>query len=293
MRKSLGTVAVIAPSFAVPPEPFELGLARLRRMGFQVRVGEHVLAQDGYLAGNDDQRIEDLIRFWTDPEIDLIWLARGGYGSARLLDRLPWRKLRNRPKRWVGYSDATALFSAALRLPGQVCLHGPVVTELADRRLWHGPSLRDALRNKKFSIRFRKADVVSEGKASGRLVGGNLTVLAHLCGTGYEPPVDGAILFLEDIGEQIYSLDRALVQLRQAGWLDRIQGVILGHFGTLPRRKFPPDRRWGEVVQEFFGPLGVPVVSGIAAGHVAGKRTLPLGWTATLDSDKRTLILTP
>lgn len=287
------TVGVVAPGFAVRRAALDAGVARLRAMGFRVRVGDYVLARHGYLAGSDDQRASDLNSMLCDPEIRAVWFARGGYGTARLLDGIPWRKLRSQPKLLVGYSDLTALFAAAGGRSGATCLYGPVVTELGDPASHDAPSLRAALAGRPTTLRVRRRQVVAGGSARGPLVGGNLTVLNHLLGTRFAPRFDGAVLFVEDRGEPVYRIDRMLTQFRQAGAFRRIAGVLIGGLDTPPRRRFPPDRSLPDLLRETFGSLGVPVVGDLPAGHVPRKRTLPLGATVELDADGRRVRFVP
>ena len=284
-------IGVVAPGFAVRRKALEAGVLRLERSGYRVRLGSNVLARDGYLAGDDVARATDLNEMLADPEVRAIWFARGGYGTARILDRVAWRKLGSRLL--IGYSDLTALFAAALERSGARCLYGPVVTELGDDSNYHRPSLREALAGEPVTWRFRKRDIEAEGRARGRLIGGNLSVLGHSMGTRFAPKAEGSILFLEELGEQTYRLDRTLTQLRSAGFLNKLKGVVLGHFGIPARRRFPADRPWQEVLEEMFGSLGVPVVSGMPAGHTAGKWTLPLGGVASLDTTTRQLRIEP
>jgi muramoyltetrapeptide carboxypeptidase len=279
------TVGVVAPGFAVRPAPLHAGVRRLRRMGFRVVLGEHVLSRHGYFAGPDAARAEDLRAMIADDEIRAVWFARGGYGTARILDCVPWRRLKHRPKLFVGYSDLTALFCAAVQRGGQVCLHGPVVTELDKPGAYHQNSLRRLLKGEAAVLRVRGRQVLVAGKARGRLLGGNLTVLAHLLGTRYAPDPRGCVLFLEEVGEEAYRIDRALTHLKMGGAFRDLAGVLVGRC-SVPRaqRSFPPDRALRELLMEFFAPLGVPVVVDLPAGHVPAKWTLPLGGTAELDT---------
>ncbi len=286
-------VGVVATGFAVEPERLARGVARLRRMGFRPVLGRHVADRHGYLAGDDEARSADLVEALRAPELRAVWFARGGYGTARILDRVPWTALARAPKLLIGYSDVTALFAPAVDRAGATCLYGPVVAELGDRAAWHAPSLGRLLAGQPAELRLLASDVLAPGRARGRLVGGNLTVLAHLCGTRYEPDCRGAILFLEDAGEPTYRIDRMLTQLAQAGWLARVSGVVLGEMRAPRRRRFPPDRVLDEVLAEALLPLGVPVVRGIVAGHVAGKRTLPIGGIAEIDTRARCVRLKP
>jgi len=178
----------------------------------------------------------------------------------------------------------TALFAAAIDRTRARCLYGPVVTELGDPATYHSPSLRSLLAGEPVRRRLRRRDVIVPGKATGPLVGGNLSVLVHLLGTRFAPKLAGKVLFLEEVGEPAYRLDRMLTQLRSSRKLAGVRAVLLGQFSVPARRRFPPDRPWQEVLEETFVPLGVPVVSGIPAGHCAGKWTLPLGARATVDT---------
>jgi len=277
-------VGVVAPGFAVKPSLLKSGIEVLEKMGFQPVPGRHLLARQGYLAGNDDLRLADLQGMLSDPEVSAIWFARGGYGCSRILDRISWRMVKRRPKLLIGYSDLTALFSAAIDRAGCTCLYGPVVTELGDRSSYHAASLRDALAGKPREVGFGRGKVLAAGKAKGRLVGGNLSMLAHLCGTRFFPELRGSILFLEETGEETYRIDRMLQQLRLAGALRRVEGLVLGAISVPARRRFPPDRPLREVLKERLGALGVPVVAGLRAGHIRGKIPLPLGRRAELDT---------
>jgi muramoyltetrapeptide carboxypeptidase len=281
------TVGVVAPGFAVRTQALDAGLARLRRMGYRVREGRHLRERHGYLAGTDRDRAADLAEMLAASEVRAIWFARGGYGTARLLDSVPWRRLRRDPKLLIGYSDLTALFNPALERGATRCLYGPVVTELGQAELYHGPSLRRGLAGDPVRLRFARRDVVVAGKATGRLIGGNLAVLSHLCGTRFAPDPRGAVLFIEETGEQTYRIDRMLTQLRQARGLRGLAGVLIGAMEAPRRRRFPPDRDLDAVLREFLEPLGVPVIRGVPTGHVRGKWTLPLGAPTHIDSSVR------
>jgi muramoyltetrapeptide carboxypeptidase len=286
-------VGVMAPGFAVKSQPLRAGLDELVRLGYEPCVGDHVLSQDGYLAGNDEQRAADLVRFMRSPDLRALWFARGGFGTARLLPEVPWATLRRDPKLMIGYSDLTALFNAVIDRTPAICLYGPVVTELGDPQAWHRPSLRALLAGRPYTLRFPRRAALIEGRAEGRLIGGNLSVLTHLLGTPYEPDFRDAILFLEEVGEQTYRVDRMLTQLRQSGALRKIAGVLLGAITAPTRRRFPSDRSLHEVLGEAFAPLGVPVIRGIEAGHMAHKRTLPLGARTVIDTASGTIRFTP
>lgn len=287
-------VAVVTPAFAVRADLLEAGVAALRRMRLRVRLGAHVLEQKGYLGGTDQERLHDLQRALSDPEVRGVWFSRGGYGTGRLLEELDLAPLRRAPKVLVGHSDVTALFSAVSMVRRCACLHGPFVAELGRRESFHRPSLRAALAGGPVRMRFAHRQVLGAGVARGRLRGGNLTVLAHLLGTEYQPDFRRAVVLLEDVGEETYRLDRLLLHLRMSGVLDRAAAVLLGSFDPPPtRRAFPPDRPLDEVLREHLMPLGVPVVAGLPLGHLRGKWTVPLGGMATVDTAAGTIEVAP
>ncbi|HXV74938.1 MAG TPA: LD-carboxypeptidase [Candidatus Polarisedimenticolaceae bacterium] len=286
-------IGVVATGFAVRPEKLDAGLARLHRWGYRVVTGAHLRDRDGYLAGSDRGRGDDLAAMLRNTEPSAIWFARGGYGTARLLDRVPWAALRRDPKLLIGYSDLTALFNAVVSRTASVCLYGPVVAELGDRASWHAPSLDALSRGRPYRLRLRAGQVLAPGRAAGTLVGGNLTVLTHLLGTRYAPDFRGRVLFLEETGEETYRVDRMLTHLRQSGALDRVAAVLVGAIDVPPRRRFPPDRSLAAVVEERLAPLGVPVLTGIPAGHLRAKRTIPLGARAVIDTDELAIRFEP
>jgi len=286
-------VGVVATGFAVREPPLAAGVRRLRQMGFAVRLGEHVLARDGYLAGDDATRAGELIAMLEEPDVRAVWFARGGYGSARILERLPWSELARGDKLLVGYSDVTALLSAAVERTRSRCLYGPVVAELGWSTAYDAASLRALLGGRGFERRVRARDVVLPGRARGPIAGGNLTLLASLCGTAFQPDLRGKVLLLEEVGEEAYRIDRLLTQLHLAGCFAGIRAVLLGAMRAPRRRRFPPDRRLDEVLTERFAALGVPVVRGLPVGHVPGKWTLPIGGQAEIDCAARRLRFAP
>lgn len=282
----------MATGFAAKPEALEAGVAALKRRGFHPVLGKHVGSIEGYLAGDDAARAADLDAAIADPAIDAIWFSRGGYGTSRILDRIDLALLAKRKKLLIGYSDLTALFGALLGRASTICLHAPVVAELGDRRQYHAPSLALALSGRPIRHRILRRDVFRPGKARGRLMGGNLTVLVHLIGTRHMPDLRDAVVFLEETGEEAYAVDRLLQHLRMSGALDKVRAVLLGTFHVPPTtRVFPGDRAIATVLSEHLLPLNVPVVSGIPAGHGPGKWTLPLGGLATLDTASGRLTL--
>jgi len=287
-------VGVVATGFAARPEALDAGALWLRRRGLVPIPGKHVADVDGYFAGSDAVRAVDLNDAIADPSLAAIWFARGGYGTARLLDRVDFDRLKRRPKLLLGYSDLTALFAALLSRAPAVCLHAPGVAELGRPAAFHPRSLASALAGTTQTRRVAARDVLSPGQASGRLMGGNLTVLVHLLGTKHMPELAGSVLFLEETGEEAYRVDRLLQHLRMSGALAGVRAVLLGQFHVPETaRRFPGDRNVDAVFRDHLLPLGIPVVSGIPCGHGDGKWTLPLGGVASVDTGKGTLAFDP
>jgi muramoyltetrapeptide carboxypeptidase len=281
-------VGVVAPSGAVDAERLTVGVGVLEGLGFRVVVGERVLARRGYLAGSDDDRRSDLQRMLDDPGIHAVFCARGGYGSQRVVPGLDLAALQRAPKPVVGYSDATALLSALVE-GGVGAVHGPMVATdvargLLPRSLEH---LQRLLTDPDYLWDVEAPLTIRPGTARGPLLGGCLSVLVTLLGTPWAPRLDGAILFLEDVHEWPYRLDRLLTQLRQAGGFDRVAGVV---FGTMAACRAQDGLDALAVVRDLFADAPFPVAFGLPAGHDPAELdvenvALPLGRLVELDAD--------
>lgn len=298
-----GDVAgLVAPASAVFLESeIEIALEVTRALGLEPRLGAHLRDRHGYLAGRDEDRARDINELFADPEVKAVLAVQGGWGCARVLPHLDWGAIRAHPKVLAGYSDITALHCGVHARTGLVTFHAPtmlsswppfsvdhfrrVVFEGEAALMVNPPPERDeSLVNRQTRTR-----VISPGRARGRLVGGNLTVLSALVGSPYVPSLDGAILFLEDIHEQIYRVDRMLTQLELASLLDRIRGFV---FGTC--RDCDPGEGYGsltleEVLDEHVRPHSVPAFQGAMIGHQARQFTVPVGVSAEVDADAGTL----
>lgn len=286
-------VGVVAPAGPASPEALAAVEPLFARFGLRARLYPSCHArhpQHDFLAGDDALRTADLQAAFADPEVHAVCCLRGGHGSLRLLDRIDTASMRaNAHKPFIGYSDITALH--ALRayegLPG---LHAPMpASDLRhaeaddDAQALFALLMRPAARGTVFAPPLRPGTWCVPGRVSGRLIGGNLSLVAALLGTRWAWPAAGAILFLEDVCEAPYRVDRLLMQLRLAGVLDAVCGVVLGSFteGEDP----------GAVLREHFTGLGKPVLAGWPAGHGRPNRPLPLGLRMTLDAAAGTLTL--
>lgn len=280
-------VALVAPAGPLRDErDLERAIANVREMGWEPIVGTHAMARSGYLAGLDHERLSDLQRALDDRDIDAVWCLRGGYGAMRLLEALAFDALRTRPKPLIGFSDITALHAAAGRAAQLVTYHGP--TARGALTPFSRTSLSLAVATQGDSCGFAAdARALYAGRAQGRLVGGNLALLAALAGTPYEPDYDGAILVIEDVNEPVYRADRMLTQLRLSGALTGVVALAFGAFTESPEAE--GAGAFEALFQSLATTLHVPCVVGIPMGHINDQWTLPLGALATLDADARRL----
>jgi muramoyltetrapeptide carboxypeptidase len=283
-------VALVSPSGPLNgPHELERALDTAQSLGWTTWVGPHALARDGYFAGADTQRAADLITALTDPRIDGIWCLRGGYGAARLLPAL-WPVLEQAPpKALMGYSDITALHAAWQRA-GVVSYHAP--TARSPLSVYSREHLTAVVQHASPVVGTApEATVLRGGRAHGRLVGGNLALVASLCGTPWACDFQDAIVVLEDINEATYRLDRMLTQLRQSGAFDGCVGLALGHFTDCVDTTEDGTRALVDIAQELADALHVPALLGVPIGHIADQWTVPLGAYAQLDADARTLTM--
>lgn len=291
------TVGIVAPSSPVDPARLERGIELLTARGYHVKVGRHVFGRSTLFAATDRDRAEDICRMLEDPSVAAIFCARGGYGSQRLLPMIASLVEQVEPKCLIGYSDITALHSLCQRA-GWVTVHGPMPGD------WVGQPDGGFSVNALFSLLSGsvqsaiplpsdvRPEVVQPGRARGRLVGGNLSLIAALLGTPYEAQTADAILFLEDVGEAPYRVDRMLSSLQLAGKFRSIRGVILGDFTDCVPQQGAPPVAVEDVLRSHFGAMGVPVVMGYPAGHGRVNVPLPLGHEVELDADTGTVLLT-
>ena len=291
-------VALVSPSGPLGDESdLERAIENTRSFGWEPVVGAHVLERDGYLAGSDAHRLADLNGFAADPSIDAIWCIRGGYGAMRLLEGLDLDAWRVRPKPLIGYSDVTALHAALIAGAGLVTYHGP--TARATLTGFTRDSFQQVVSRRAGAYTISTGGTAEgmarlrPGRARGRLVGGNLALVAALVGTPYAFDLDGAILVVEDVNEAVYRIDRMLMQLWLSGGLQKVAGLAFGQFTEIPAEPSDAERPLDRVLREFADRCGVPAIGGLPVGHVADHVTFPLGAIAELDADVRTLIIEP
>ncbi|MBI1814590.1 MAG: LD-carboxypeptidase [Deltaproteobacteria bacterium] len=284
-------IGVVAPAAAVDSAALAAGIHALEQLGFQVHVGPAVFHRDGYLAGSDQERLADLIAMFHNPEVKAIIGARGGYGSGRLLPLLDPAVARAHPKIVVGFSDLTFVLSDLVQRSGLVAFHGPDVVHVG-RNAEAATRLAALLGGERHDWNLRASDVIQPGTAEGRIVGGCLSVLVATLGTPYAIETDRCLLFLEDTNEKPFRIDRMLTQLRQAGKLDQVAGVV---FADMHACSAGPDEAVTvrDVIAEAFAGAIYPVAFGLPSGHGTGSVTLPLGVRARLAGERLTLLESP
>jgi muramoyltetrapeptide carboxypeptidase len=301
------TVGLVLPSSPTnEPERVRFALDMLDSLGFRARPAPHLFERNGYLAGDDATRAADLKALFADESVDAIFCGRGGYGASRLLPMLDYDLIRANPKILMGYSDITALLLAIYQRTGLVTFHGPMVTQsfspysLAEyKRVLLGSPVPIQLgspppfeRGEGMVEKLNRITTLVPGRARGRLLGGNLSLVSHLLGTPYLPDLDGAILFLEDVSEAVYSIDRMLTHLWLAGHLQKVAGIVFGKFTEQPAHsEYVQNRILEDVLAERARALNIPCAVGLMIGHVDDQTTLPVGCMVELDASAGTLTL--
>ena len=290
------TVGIIAP--ASPPNRHDLqqGIVYLEKLGLRVKVGQNVDKEYGYLAGNDDERVADIHSMFADQEIKAIFSARGGYGTGRIADKIDYQLIQQNPKIFWGYSDLTFLHTAIRQNSNLVTFHGPMVASEMGKISWD--SLSDQFVQQLFNTdsivydeRIAPIETPITGYCKGRIVGGNLCLLATTIGTAFEIDTKDKILLIEDIHEEPRAIDRLLNQLLMTGKLSELKGLIIGDFPECN-----PSNRQGtlsleEVLQHYVTIINKPTLKGIKIGHCSPHVSIPLGTMAILDASRKTLTI--
>jgi muramoyltetrapeptide carboxypeptidase len=273
-------IGVAAPSARFDAKAFEQGVVSLESMGFEVHIPNGITSRYRYLAGTDRQRADVLNSLFVDPKIKGIIAARGGFGAMRLLPLLDWESIAKNPKLFMGFSDPTALISSLVSRAGICALHSPNLLSLAQADKKTLDSFAKTVTGSFTHIDLPSNQVLAGGRAAGRLAGGNLATLVHMIGTAYQPDFSGCILFIEDVGEPAYKIDRMLTQMKMAGVLDGVKGVVTGAFENCDNEAYIP-----QIIQEVFVNANIPICMGIEVGHGAVNLSLPMGAQVTLDAD--------
>lgn len=298
LQKS-ATIGVISTSSPQrDPARLDRGIHYLESLGYRVKLSENALKSTaGYLAGTDEERLNDIHAMFADKDIDAIFCARGGYGSPRILSKLDYDLIRKNPKIFAGFSDVTALQCAIFKNTGLITFSGAMPSvDMADNfnaeseeSFWKSLTSTEALGK---ITQSEPVEIFKKGKAKGRLFCGNLTMFSVLCGTPYLPDFKSAILLSEDIGEEPYRIDRMLSQLENCGIFKELSGLAFGRFTQENLRPTTvPQRSIDEVLKEFTERAGLPAVANILYGHQPKKLTLPFGVKCVMDADHGDLVI--
>lgn len=297
-------LGLVAPGSYISEEELQDSIKNLNQLGFETTYSDKILLQDGYFAGRDKDRAEDLMEKFRDKSVKGIVCARGGYGCTRILPMLDYDLIRANPKVLIGYSDITALLYGIYQKSGLVTFHGPVGTSTFND--YSVNNFKKVLINPERTSLFANSTsgddenvygvtTIVKGKRKGRLVGGNLSIMVSLIGTEYDVDYSGKIIFIEEVGEEPYRIDRMLTQLSESGKFKNAAGVMMGVFNKCETREDNPSYgksfKLIEVLQDRFSKLKIPVVYGMSFGHVNDKFTIPFGALAELDTDKQTFTL--
>ena len=273
------TIGIMCPSGFMPEEKYSTCIRVLKEWGYKVKEGSTLKSQYHYFSGTDEERLNDLQQMMDDDEVKAILFARGGYGLTRIIDSINFKKFKKRPKWIVGYSDITLLHCHILKQYKIPSLHAPMAAAFNDggQDNQYILSLKSALAGKKASIDIPFYQLNKMGQAIGKLVGGNLSLLAHITGTRSQVKMKGKILFIEDIGEYIYHIDRMMYQLKRSGQLDELAGLIVGGFTDMKDTVIPYGKEVYEMINDLVKEYTYPVCYHFPVGHQTENVALKVG----------------
>jgi len=293
-------IGLITPASFVEPDRIETAQQQVMDLGFTPVLGKYLDQRYGYLAGSDTQRLEDLHDMYRNSKVKAIWCIRGGYGCTRLLPYVDYDLIKRNPKPLIGYSDITALHVAIHQECGQITFHGPNASPVMND--YSMDYFRHVFLEEKSSLPIKNTEdyaasnydevvVIRPGSAQGRLVGGNLSLLAAMCGTPWQLRAKKKIVYLEDIGEDTYRIDRMLTQLIQSGSLENARGLLLGQFKNCHPKNPEKSLSLNECLKDRLVPLGIPAVFGMSFGHIKHQFTLPFGAEARMEAEASALTI--
>ncbi|QQX77554.1 MULTISPECIES: LD-carboxypeptidase [Aequorivita] len=284
-------IGIVSTARKISKEELKPALQLLEKWGLQYVMGKTIGAEENQFAGHDDLRAEDFQKMMDDPKIKAIWCAKGGYGTVRILDKLDFSTLKKSPKWVIGYSDVTALHSHIHNL-GIETLHAQILQNLENKSEETSASIKNILFGNPYKIDIEStAKLNRPGKAEGILVGGNLSLLYSLCGSNSALKTEGKILFIEDLDEYLYHVDRMMMNLKRNGMLQNLAGLIVGGMTDMHDSKIPFGKNAEEIVYDAVSEYNYPVCFNFPAGHIDDNRALILGRKIELDISKREITL--
>lgn len=274
-------VAIVCPAKKLP-KPMDDAVALLQSWGLEVVLGQTVTASYNQFAGDDNLRAADLQQYINDDSIKAIFAARGGYGTVRIIDQVDFSRLATRPKWIIGFSDITVLHAHLSRNFGMTTIHGQMPINIPDATATSVETLRQALFGEELSYEIAPAPLNRIGEGTGELIGGNLAILLSVLASASDYNYDGKVLFIEDVGEYLYSIDRMMYALKRAGKLQNLAGLIVGGFTDLKDNDIPFGQTAEEIIRAAVDEYNFPVCFGFPAGHVADNHALMMGQPISL-----------
>lgn len=288
------TIGMVCPSGFMLPEKWQTCFDQLQAWGYTIKLGKTMNSNStNYFSGTDEERLADLQQMLDDKSVQAILCGRGGYGLSRIIDQLDFRKFKKHPKWIIGFSDITILHAHIHRNLKIATLHAPMAGAFNDEgyTLPYVQSLRAALSGKKARYKVQPHHLNQTGMASGQLVGGNLCLVAHLVGTPSAYKTNGKILFLEDVGEYLYNLDRLFIQLKRAGTFKDLAALIIGGFTDNKDTERPFGKTAYEIIAEHTRHYNFPICFDFPVSHAVENYTLKIGGSYRLKISKKTVSL--
>ena len=284
-------IGVVSPSYWLEKKGLRNAVMVFQKKGYEVQLGDSVYLKDGPFAGTPQQRANDINQMFSDPNIDAIICARGGYGANRALPLLDYDLIKTNPKIFMGYSDITAFLTSITQKTGLVTFHGPMLSTFKSSIAQYNlDTLVDVLSGDDDILITEPDDlqitILKPGVTQGSLWGGNMCLIVNRLGTKNQLNTDGAILFIEDIDENLYAFDRMLVHMREAGMFDNIRGLIVGQLTEMKDQTIPFGKTTDEIVWDVCGDLDIPIVTNFPCGHGKYQATLPISLPVELRADK-------
>ncbi|MCF8380875.1 MAG: LD-carboxypeptidase [Bacteroidales bacterium] len=295
------TIGLVTPAGVITEDQLKETIEKIENFGFKTYYLPSVLSQFGYFAGTEQERVDELMHMFTNTEVDGIWCVRGGYGGIRMLDLVDYELIKQNPKVFIGYSDITALLNSIHKKTGLITFHGPL--GISSFNEFSIKALENVMfkSKSKYKLPYKREEntednpefdiyTINEGKVEGELVGGNLSVLSSMTGSIYEVDFKDKIVFLEDVDEKVYSIDRWLSILLNGTNLREAAGIALGAFSNCNKND-EPSFTLKEILEQILKPLNIPISYGLSFGHIASQFTIPVGARAEFNAGKNRIKL--
>ncbi len=283
-------IGVVSPSYWLEKKGLGNAVTVFQKKGYEVQLGDSIYLKDGPFAGTPQQRANDINQMFSDPNIDAIFCARGGYGANRVLPLLDYDLIQSKPKIFMGYSDITAFLTSITQKTGLVTFHGPMLSTFKNKLVPYNLDTLVNVLSGKENIRIvepneLKPTILKSGKAIGPLWGGNMCLLGNRLGTKNQLNTDGVILFIEDVDENLYAFDRMLFHMKEAGMFENIRGLIVGELTEMKDEIIPFGKTTDEIILDVCGDLNIPIVTNFPCGHGNYQATLPISLPVELRAD--------